>query len=51
MQLKKRDVAQLVARLLWEQDTAPKVSRSRKRRKPLQTLTFSVLSSLAKIPF
>ena len=30
-----RDVAQLVARVLWEQDTAPKVSRSRKRQKPL----------------
>ena len=30
-----RGVAQLVARDVWEQDTAPKASRSKKRRKPL----------------
>ena len=46
-----RGVAQLVARVLWEQDTAPKVSRSKKRQKALQTLTFSALYSLAKFPF
>jgi len=43
-----RDVAQLVARLLWEQDTEPTPDKKQKRRKALQTLTFLVLYSLAK---
>ena len=30
-----RGVAHLVERLVWEQDTAPKVFRSKKRRNPL----------------
>jgi hypothetical protein len=30
-----RDVAQMVARLVWEQVTAPKFDRAEKRQKPL----------------
>ena len=43
-----RGVAQLVARDVWEQDTDHTLRENKKRRKPLKTLTYSALCSLAK---
>ena len=45
-----RDVAQLVARLLWERVTGSEFNRERNRRKALSLLTFSQFQAKQKAP-